>query len=71
VTINLNSNVKSFKLTIVNKDGAIMDDVVWTMSKEGICSVSGTTVKGLAEGNCKITAEYKGITFLVYVRCIA
>lgn len=69
VTINLNSNVKSFKLTIVNENGAIMDDVVWTMSKEGICSISGNTVKGLAEGTCRITAEYKGISFLVFVRC--
>ena len=71
VTINLNSNVKSFKLTIVNKDGAIMNDVVWTLSKDGICSVSNNTVKGLSEGNCTITAEYEGVTFLVYVRCTA
>ena len=71
VTINLNSNVKSFKLTVVNKDGAIINDVVWTMSKEGICSISGTTVKGLAEGTCRITAEYQGMSFVVFVRCIA
>ena len=69
VTINLNSNQLSFKLTIVNADGAVMNDVVWTMSKTGICSISGTTVKGLSEGTCILTAEYKGVTYTVFVRC--
>ena len=58
-----------FKLTIVDTElEQIMNDVVWVISDESICQVNGTTVTGLSKGTCRITAEYKGVTFLVFVR---
>lgn len=52
----------SITLTIENSMGARMD-VEWTMSSEGICSVEGTKVTGLAKGNVTLTATYDGQTF--------
>lgn len=67
VTVHLSSD-KSFRLTIVNEDSAIMSDVEWTLSDATVCSYSDRTVTGLKTGTCMLTAEYKGTTFIVFVR---
>lgn len=50
---------ESFKLAIVNADNEAQD-VNWSASKEGICTVKGTTVKGIASGKVKLSVNYEG-----------
>jgi hypothetical protein len=58
-----------FKLTLVDKDLAqIMSDAVWTLSDDTVCQLDGNYVIGLKKGTCKITCEYDGVTYLVFVR---
>ena len=58
-----------FKLTLVDKElTQIMNDVVWTLSDETVCKLDGNNVVGLKKGTCKITCEYDGVTYLVFVR---
>ena len=58
-----------FKLTLVDKELAqIMNDVVWTLSDETVCKLDVNNVVGLKKGTCKITCEYDGVTYLVFVR---
>lgn len=56
---------ESFKLAVVDADGTVQN-VTWSASKEGICTVSGTTVTGAASGNVTLTVTYGGQTF----RCV-
>ena len=57
------------KLTLVDKElGLVMNDVVWTISDESVCKLDGNYVVGLKKGTCKITCEYNGVTYLVFVR---
>lgn len=67
VTVNL-SGTNTIKITVENEMGAIMSDVEWTLSDDTVCSFDGRTVTGLKTGTCKLTAEYKGISFIVMVR---
>ena len=58
-----------FKLTLVDKELAqIMNDVEWTLSDDTVCQLDGNYVVGLKKGTCKITCEYDGVTYLVFVR---
>ena len=60
---------KKFKLTIVDKElEQTMYDVVWTFSDDSVCSIEDNMVTGLSKGTCRITAEYQGVTYLVFVR---
>lgn len=57
-----------FKLTLVDRElEQILTDVVWTFSDDTVCELDGNYVVGLKKGNCSITAEYKGESYLVYV----
>jgi hypothetical protein len=63
---------QKFKLTLVEEElEQIMSDVEWKLSDDTVCSFDGTYVTGLKKGTCKITAEYKGVTYLVFVRVSA
>ena len=63
---------QKFKLTLVEEELAqIMKDVEWVVSDDTVCSFDGTYVTGLKKGTCKITAEYKGVTYLIFVRVTA
>ncbi len=42
--------------------------VQWSLSDEGVCSLDGNTVEGLASGNVYISAQYKGNTYKCYIR---
>lgn len=58
-----------FRLTIVDEElEQIMSDVVWSISDESVCQLTGTTVKALKKGTCRITATYNGVSYLVFVR---
>lgn len=61
---------KSFDLTLIADDdlGMLAKDVEWKLSDDTVCSIDGTLVTCLKKGTCKITAEYKGVTYLVFVR---
>ena len=60
---------QKFKLTLVDAElEQIMNDVTWTLSDESVCQLDGNYVVGLSKGTCTITAEYDGVTYLVYVR---
>ena len=67
------SETKKFKLTLISVDdlGMIAKDVQWKLSDDTICSFDGTSVTCLKKGTCKITAEYKGVTYVVFVRVTA
>ena len=63
---------QKFKLTLVEEElEQIMNDVEWKLSDDTVCSFDGTYVTGLKKGTCKITAEYKGVTYVVFVRVTA
>lgn len=58
-----------FKLTLVEEElEQIMTDVQWVLSDDTVCAFDGTYVTGLKKGTCKITAEYMGVTYLIFVR---
>ena len=60
---------QKFRLTLVEKElSQIMNDVVWTISDETVCKMDGDYVVVLKKGTCKITCEYNGVTYLVFVR---
>lgn len=70
VTVDLSWKAK-FKLTLVEPElEQIMTDVVWTISDDTVCSIEGNIVTGLKKGTCRITAEYDGVTYLVFVRVV-
>lgn len=59
---------EKFKLTLVDGElEEIMTDVQWTLSKVGVCEFDGTYVTGVSKGNCYLTAEYKGVTYRIYI----
>lgn len=53
---------ESFKLAIVDGNN-VAQDVVWSASAEGVCSVNGTTVTGSAAGKVTLTVTYEGQTY--------
>ena len=57
---------ESFKLAIVDSNNTTQD-VVWSASKEGICTVTGTTVKGAAAGNVTLSVSLGGKTYRCYL----
>lgn len=64
-----NNDKFTFRLTIVDEElEQSMNDVVWTISDTEVCSMDGNIVKGLKKGTCRITAEYNGVSYLVFVR---
>ena len=59
----------SFRLTVTNESGETAD-AVWTMSSEGIVSVSGSTVTGKKTGTVTLTANVDGASVSCIVRVI-
>ena len=64
ITISVGETVN---LAVVDGDGANMQ-VEWTVSADGICSVSGRSVTGEQVGKVTLTATYEGQTFTCIVR---
>ena len=58
---------EKFRLRITNSAGETAD-VVWSANKDGIVSVDGNTVTGLADGRVTLTATVDGQTFSCIVR---
>lgn len=58
---------ESFSLNVKNSAGETAD-VVWTMSEEGIVSVDGKTVTGLAPGIVTLKTEVNGVALSCIVR---
>lgn len=66
VTLRLNgSNSFELKLLDANKQAI---DVIWTVADEGVCTVSGDTVTGVAVGDTTVSATYEGKTYTCTVR---
>jgi len=59
---------ESFTLTVKNGDGEIAQDAVWTMSIDGVVSISGSTVTGGAPGTVTLSATVDGTTVQCIVR---
>lgn len=59
----------SFRLTVTNESGETAD-ALWTMSSEGIVSVSGSTVTGQKTGTVTLTANVDGASVSCIVRVI-
>ena len=60
---------ESFRLTVTNGSGESAN-AVWTMSTEGIVSVSGSTVTGQKTGTVTLTANVDGASVSCIVRVI-
>lgn len=56
-----------FRLRVTNSAGEEAD-VIWTMDKEGIVSISGTKVTGRSAGTVKLKTEIDGVTLTCTVR---
>lgn len=61
---------ESFKLTLKDRDGNVLD-VTWTSPDLSICTVSGNTVKGAAPGRVTVSTTYGGETYSCIVRVVA
>ena len=57
----------SFRLTVTNNSGE-KADAIWTMSKEGIVSIDGSTVTAHAPGTVTLTTTVDGVTMTCIVR---
>lgn len=57
----------SFRLTVTNNSGE-KADAIWTMNKEGIVSIDGSTVTAHAPGTVTLTATVDGVTMTCIVR---
>lgn len=53
---------ESFKLAVVDGENNAQN-VTWSVSKEGVCSISGTKITGTASGTVTLTVTYEGQTF--------
>lgn len=58
---------ESFRLTVANNSGQTAD-VTWSVSREGVVSVSGSTVTAEAAGEVTLTATVDGVTVTCIVR---
>lgn len=58
---------ESFRLTVSNNSGQTAD-VTWSVSKEGVVSVSGSTVTAEAAGEVTLSATVDGVTVSCIVR---
>lgn len=67
VTIKVGSK---FTLKLVDENKNEVKDAAWSVNKKSVCSYSGSTVKALAAGTAKVTAEYKGKTYTCIVRVV-
>ena len=67
VTIKVGSK---FTLKLVDENKEEVKDADWSVNKSSVCSYSGSTVKALAAGTAKVTAEYKGKTYTCIVRVV-
>ena len=59
---------ESFTLTVKNGAGEAAEGVAWTASEDGIVSVSGTTVTGVAPGIVTLKCTVNGTTVECIVR---
>lgn len=57
----------SYRLKLLDANGQSVD-AVFTSSNNGVCTVSGGTVTGVAAGKVNITATYNGETHICIVR---
>ena len=53
---------ESFKLSIVDGNN-VAQDVTWSLSKDGVCTIDGTKVTGSAKGKVILTVTYEGKTY--------
>ena len=58
---------EEFKLQLLDSDKKSVS-VSWNVADEAICSVSGTTVKGLKTGTTTVSVQYEGATYSCKVR---
>ena len=70
ILIELNVNA-TFKLELSENGIIVMDDITWTSADSKIATVNNGEVKGISEGNTKITAEYNSNSVDCNVKVIA
>lgn len=58
---------EQFRLTVKNASGETAN-VTWSMSQEGIVTVSGNTVTGAAAGTVTLSATVDGVTYSCVIR---
>lgn len=59
----------SFRLYLRDQYGERVD-VDWVASKDGIVSIVGNTIKGIAKGTVKVSATHEGKTYTCIVRVV-
>ena len=64
ITVDIGETVT---FTIENSMGANMQ-VEWTASEEGICTIDGKKITGVAKGNVTVSTTYEGQTYTCVIR---
>lgn len=68
VTLYLNEESnKSFKLTLKDKDGNVVD-VTWTADDPNCVDIKGNQITAKAAGKTNVSVEYEGVTYTCIVR---